>query len=177
MKHLFYFLLLLLYSCSNVSKEKCEICRLYLTPQSGVELGMTKIYNDGTIQVSTGIQRGIYHTILLDLLFDNKYIKNYDEDLFDDYYAQEENILSDAEQKNLIQMLSDVHNKEYKIKESEDMVDLEWIGVIIAGEKEWSFYDGDVDGRMRLLFDYLRNLSMIVLEDKVTKEFYAYPFI
>ena len=153
-----------------------EICRFYLTTHSGGHLGMTQIYDDGTIRVSTGWQEGLYGDTLLHLLFNKVSVNNYNSDLFSDYYEQEEGKLSDLELKRIKSMLSDVSNEKYVIQETEDDAYFAWIGVIIAGEKEWSFYDDDIDNKMEILFDYLRELSSKVLETKTKSGNSTYPF-
>jgi hypothetical protein len=171
MKNYFFsFLLLLLFGCNNVNNSKDELCRFYLTTHTGGDLGMTMIYNDGTIRVCTGWQAGEYGDTLLHVLFNNESVKHYDTDLFNNYYEQEEGKLNDKELSKLKGMLSNVNNEKYVIQETEDDVYFAWIGVIISGEKEWSFYDDDIDNRMGVLFTYLRELSKKVLEDKSKTE-------
>jgi hypothetical protein len=138
---------------------------------------MTKIYNDGTIRVCTGWQAGEYGDTLLHVLFNNGSVKYYDTDLFNSYDEQEEDKLSKKELATLKRMLSNVSNEKYVIQETKDDVYFAWIGIIIAGEKEWSFYDDDVDDRMGILFTYLRELSKKVLEDKSKTGNSTYPFV
>lgn len=175
---LFLFLQLLLYnSCNNVNNTNCELCRFYLTTHSGGHLGMTKIYKDGSVRVCTGWQAGLYGDTLLHVLFNNESVKQFNGSFFNKYYEQEEGKLNDKELGKLKRMLSNVNNEKYIIQETEDDVYFAWIGVIIAGEKEWSFYDDNLDDRMGILFTYLRGLSKKVLEDKFKTGNSTYPFV
>lgn len=179
MKKILQFLvfLLLLYSCNNVNNGNYEICRFYLTAHSGGHLGMTQIYDDGTIRVYTGWQGGLYGDTLLHLLFNNVSVSNFDGNLFREYHEQGKSKLSDSELNRIKCMLSDVSNNHYVIQETEDDVFFAWIGVIIAGEEEWSFYDDEIDSSMEMLFDYLRELSVKVLENKSKTGNSSYPFL
>ena len=73
-------------------------------------------------------------------------------------------------------MLSAVSNEKHVIQESEDCVFFAWIGVIIAGEKEWSFYNFDIDGEMKKLYYYLGDLSLKLLQSKAVSKIDLYPF-
>ena len=136
---------------------------------------MTQIYKDGSVRVCTGWQAGLYGDTLLNVLFNNESVKHYDGSLFSKYYEQAEGKLNNKELCKLKRMLSDVNNEKYVIQETEDDIYFAWIGVIIAGEKEWSFYDDDVDDRMEILFTYLRELSKKVLEHKSKTGNLTYP--
>ena len=174
--YLFLLLLLLLCGCNNANNANNELCSFYLTTHTGGHLGMTKIYNDGTIRVCTGWQAGVYGDTLLHVLFNKESVKDYDADLFNNYYEQQEGKLSERELTRLKLMLSDVNNENYIIQESEDYIYFAWIGVIIAGEKEWSFYDDDIDDKMEMLFIYLRELSTKVFENNSKTGDSTYPF-
>ena len=86
---LYVFAFLCLVSCRNEESNSIyEICRFYLTSHSGSELGLTQIYDDGTIRVCTGYQEGEYQDTLLHLLFNKIPVRSYDKDIFSEYHAQ-----------------------------------------------------------------------------------------
>lgn len=169
---------LLIYGCNTVEKGDHEICRFYLTTQSGGHLGMTRIFKDGTIQVSTGWQEGLYGDTLLQMLFNNRPLEDYDMEMFHQYYEKENGKLSTEELDKLENLLDDVRDEEYIIKEeTEDDIYFAWIGVIVSDNKVWSFYDDDIDGKMKNLFGYLRECSQKVFESKSKTGDLTYPFL
>ena len=94
---------------------------------------------------------------------------------YDELTRHEKQLLSSQYPYKRISELFD-RNEKHVIQETEDDIYFAWIGVIIAGEKEWSFYDDDVDDRMEILFTYLRELSKKVLEHKSKTGNLTYPF-
>ena len=174
---LYVFAFLCLVSCRNEESNSIhEICRFYLTSHSGSELGLTQIYDDGTIRVCTGYQEGEYQDTLLHLLFNKIPVRSYDNDMFSKYRAQVDGKMSVFALMRLKNMLSAVSNEKHVIQESEDCVFFAWIGVIIAGEKEWSFYNFDIDGEMKKLYYYLGDLSLKLLQSKAVSKIDLYPF-
>ena len=174
---LYIFSFLCLMCCGNEKGSSVnEICRFYLTTHSGSELGMTQIYDDGTIRVCTGYQEGEYQDTLLHLLFNKIPVTNYDKDMFSEYNVQVEGKMSVFALIELECMLSAVSNEIYTIQESEDCVFFAWIGVILSGDKEWSFYNFDIDGRMKELYYYLADISLKLLESKSVSKTDSYPF-
>ena len=170
-------LLLLLYGCNKVEKTNHEMCRFYLTTHSGGHLGITKIFDDGTIQVCTGWQEGIYGDTLLHMLFNRIPIEECEMEMIHQYYEQEYGKLSNDDLKKLKTMLKDVSNEEYTIEETEDDIYFAWIGVIVYDKKVWSFYDDEIDDKMKTLFDFLRELSLKVFENKSKTGDSIYPFL
>jgi hypothetical protein len=177
MKITFYiFAFLCLVSCRNEESNSLhEICRFYLTTQSGSELGLTQIYNDGTIRVCTGYQDGEYQDTLLHILFNKIPVREYDKDMFSEYHAQVEGKMSAFALIKLKNMLSAVSNENYSIQESKDCVYFAWIGAILSGEREWSFYHFDIDGKMKDLYRFLGGLSLKLLESKAVSKIYPFP--
>jgi len=174
---IYVFALLCLMCCRNENGTSVhEICRFYLTTHSGSELGMTQIYDDGTIRVCTGYQEGEYQDTLLHLLFNKIPVRSYDKDIFSEYHAQVDGKMSVLALYKLKNMLSAVSNEKHVIQESEDCVFFAWIGVIIAGEKEWSFYNFDIDGEMKKLYYYLGDISLKLLQSKAVSKIDLYPF-
>lgn len=120
---IYVFALLCLMCCRNENGTSVhEICRFYLTTHSGSELGMTQVFDDGTILVSTGYQEGEYQDTLLHLLFNKTPVKKHDKDLFSEFRTQVEGKMNGFALIKLKYILYALRNEKHVIQEAEDCV-------------------------------------------------------